>query len=263
MSNKEDFSRYEIPKFDSLEASIKDRLLRRSSLTVSYEKLFYANETIFGRSNYDSALFVGVGHGHDALVQLLLNRIQTVDGVDPFYPEDGNDDADYTALLAVVEDLDLQTRFNVFKDEIQSFLKKPSRTYDLIVLPDVLHHIFVTENRLDRTDLFEHCVKLFRQLASVSRENGTLIISDAPRTGLRCMLSNYGLIKSAVNYRTKQAANQWVSAAKLAGWKFEYTKAYAPYVLRFVAHLIDVPPLPWFYSNHYHSRLRKASLGYK
>lgn len=260
MSNK-DFSRNEIPHFDSLKASIKDRLVRRSSLTVSYEKLLYANQTVFGSSMYESALFVGVGHGHDAVLQLLLNQIRAVDGVDPFYPEDGNDGDDYTALLALVDEFNLQTRFNVFKEEIQSFLKKTSRAYDLIVLPDVLHHIFVTENRLVRTQLFEQCVKLFKQFYSVSRENGTLVISDAPRAGLRCILANYGLVNTAVNYRTKQAPNQWISAAKLAGWEFEYTKAYVPYPLRSIAHLIDVPPLPWFYSNHYHLRLRRGPAG--
>ena len=258
MSNYEQPNRDVARQFDLLKASIADRLIRHKSLTVSFEKMIYANNAIFGGANFESALFVGVGHGHDALIQLLLNRIQIIDGVDPFYADDGNDDSDYTELLTLVEDLQLKERFTVFKDEIQSFLEKPTRNYDLIVLPDVLHHIFVTKKKLDRTVQFTQCVDLFKQLASVSRENGTLIISDAPRTGLRCVMVNCGVIKSSVDYSTKQDSEQWVRAATLAGWKFEYRKNYVPYALRSIAHLLMMPPLPWFYSDHYSVRLRKA-----
>lgn len=188
---------------ESLKEAVFSRLSRRSSLTVSYEKLLYSNEIIFGDHHYGNALFVGVGHGHDAIIQMLLSRIQKVDGVDPFFPKDGNDDTDYVALLSLIKDLDSQGRFSVHKEIIQDYLKTCRKKFDLIVLPDVLHHIFVTEERLDRTALHDQCVNLFRRLASVSNESGVMIISDAPRSGLRCALANHGFINSAVNYKTK------------------------------------------------------------
>lgn len=248
---------HEDSKLKKIESVILDRIKRRPGLSASLEKMKYSERAFLGDDTYDNALYVGVGHGHDAVLQLVNGRVNQLDGVDPFYGKHGNDDADYENLIELIQELDLQDRFFVHKKRIETFLSDCDRHYDLIVLSDVLHHIFVTEEMLDQTELFGRCVALFRALHKVAENRCVMAISESPPSGLRPTLTKRGVLKSAVKYQTKQPAVQWRRAAEEAGWLFEKTEVYVPFVLRQFSTMLKLPPLPWLYSTRYFLTFRR------
>ena len=146
-------------QIEQLKDFIEKRRMRSNekgrSLSVSIDKMSYSNSVSVGSYNkkFDNALFVGVGHGHDVLMHLINGYVDKVDGVDPYYALDGNDDLDYENLVNLTQDLGLNERLTIYKETIQTYLSNCKKNYDLIVLPDVLHHIFVTEKLALKTML--------------------------------------------------------------------------------------------------------------
>ena len=219
-----------------LEQKIDARAKRRG-LTVSFQKLAYATRAQFrpcaGRQ-FKRALFVGVGHGHDVIVALSLSHIVKVIGVDPYYGDDGNDNSDYEGLLSTIDEMKLADRFTVFKGTIQEYLVQHQDTdlFDLIILPDVLHHIFVEKRPLEETNSFGDAVDLFQDLKRVATGDCCLIINEVQRTGLRPWLHGLGIVKGNVDYSTKQGPSSWTKALIKAGWKRIEISTYVPWALR-------------------------------
>ncbi len=243
---------------ERLRRAMQDRLARRPQLTSSLDRHIYYERAFLGARRFGSALVVGVGHGHDALLSLLDGRFERADGVDPYHADHGNDSTDHQHLLALISELGLTARFEVHRMEIQDFLASCERRYDLILLPDVLHHIFVTDQPLRKSALYAPCRTLFGALRGVAAPGAVLAISDAPRSGLRPSLVRHGVLRSTVDYRTKQAAEEWRAAAQEAGWRFESADPYVPYALRHLRGLLKWPPLPWLYADRYFLRFSAA-----
>ena len=155
-------------QFEQLKNYIEKRKTRSNNkgraLSISINKMEYSNRVSLGNYNkkFDNALFVGVGHGHDVLMHLINGYIKKADGVDPYFALDGNDDLDYSNLINLTQDLGLSDRLTIYKKTIQTYLDNCKKNYDLIVLPDVLHHIFVTEKLLNHSEWFDECVDLFQ-----------------------------------------------------------------------------------------------------
>lgn len=250
-------------KIEILEKNIEDRKKRLShkgtNLNVSLNKMQYSNKIFIGKYNkkYKNALFIGVGHGHDVLLSFFNSYISRADGVDPYYSSDGNDSVDYNNLLNLIDNLDLNKKFILHKQTIQTYLAKCNEKYDLIVLPDVLHHIFVTESLLEKSKLFDECTFLFQSLYKVSRDKCDLLISDAPRTGLRIILSNNKIIENNVDYKTKQPHKQWKLAIEKSGWFHQETEYYIPYFLKKFTFILKFKIFSWFFANRYFISFRK------
>lgn len=241
--------------------SIEQRSEKRG-LASSIEKMRYALKLFFlpiRRNKFSKVLFVGVGHGHDALLALLENKTDVVVGVDPFIAEDGNDDEDYDELVALINELNLTNRFFLHKETIQSFLEKTSEVYDLIIITDVLHHIFVTCEPLSQSQCFHVAKALFGQLRmAAAAPNSVLAISEAYRFGLRPWLSRKGLIEGHVDYHTKQSPSQWEYAATAGGWKYIETRVYVPFALRKLSWLLRRSALRWVFATRYCSYYKAA-----
>lgn len=219
---------------------VKQRAEKRG-LSVSLEKMEYATQAFFAplpEGRFENALFVGVGHGHDALVALAGKKIIRVVGVDPYIESDGNGEEDYQSLLETIRSLGLTDHFVVHKATIQEFLIDNHETFDLIVIADVLHHIFVSLEPLSKSVLFDDAKSLFSTLKDVA-PNGYLAISDVQRHGLRPWLHRVGLLPGSVDYRTKQSHRQWDYVVTQAGWSGIGFKNYLPYRLRKITFLLD------------------------
>ena len=217
-----------------LGAAIGDRT-RRRGLGSSLDKLRYANAYIYGRATAQSAervLYVGVGHGHDAVLALLEGGARSVVGVDPYWGAHGNDDLDFDAVGNLISSLSLETRFVAERMTIQDYLAEHDDTFDLIICNDVLHHIFVTTDALSRSAELDAAVELFAGLRGLLRRGGKLIVVDVGRFGLRQMLARMGIGGGNVDYTTKQSWLQWAGAAARAGWTCTATTNYVPYALR-------------------------------
>lgn len=218
-----------------LEQSILKKTARRRGLHVDINRLRYVNSCLYSiipKENRPNVLYVGVGHGHDAVLALLDGLVSNVVGVDPYIAGHGNSDADYQELLALIDVYGLADCFIVEPTTIERYLDKRTESFDLIVLSNVLHHIFVTEEPLGRSDCFSEAVTLFKNLAVASNPGGTLVISEAQRHGVRPFLSNLGVLRGAVNYRTKQSWNEWNKAVTCAEWSLNKVQNYVPYRLR-------------------------------
>jgi hypothetical protein len=204
-------------------------------LKVNINKLAYSNNYLFVNNSsmkQKSALHIGLGHGHDTILSLLNNDINTAVGVDPFIESDGNGDSDYSGLLQLRDEMNLTERLQVFRLSIQDYLKKNDKKFDLIIINDVLHHMFVTKKRLDKSSLFLEAVGFFSKLKNASHDSTVLVVSDRIRHGFRPMLITIGLSKSETDYSTKQSARQWTKAIEKSGWKLFHTVNYIPYPLK-------------------------------
>ena len=219
---------------DYLEAVIRNRAIRRG-LSVDLERLRYANGHLFDRvpkSAPRHALYVGVGHGHDALLAVLSNQVDSVVGVDPYIDTDGNDTQDYDDIKATIQELGLEDRFSVVRERIEDYLQHVNTTFDCIVFNDVLHHIFVTDALLRSDSCLPPAVALFESLGALSNAGGTLVISDVERHGLRPFLIRVGALTGHVNYRTKQPREEWTHAAVKGGWTLFDQANYVPWRFR-------------------------------
>lgn len=217
----------------NLEDAILNRMHLRG-LTGSINKLKYMNKKMLEETKFATAkvLFIGVGHGLDVLLAINDGQIGHATGVDPFIAEDGNDDHDYKVLNEQVRSHNLNERFRIFKMTIQEYLQHQDETYDLIVLNDVLHHMFVTDQALKKTLLFQDCKNLFHKLQEFSKPQTKLLVGDVSRYGLRQALVRRKLLKSSVNYDTKQNWREWDGAIRASGWHRASVTCYVPYALR-------------------------------
>lgn len=210
---------------------------RRRGLRVDLDRLRYANAHVYGAAagpRPERSLYVGVGHGHDALLALLDGLTGAVVGVDPYVGRDGNDDADHRALVDLCRALDLGSRFVVERATIEDYLASASASgrFDLIVCNDVLHHVFTTAAPLSASPLFGAATELFRRFAAAARPGARLALSEVQRHGLRPLVHRLGLAGGAVDYRTKQPWREWCRAAEAAGWRRVDLVNYVPFALR-------------------------------
>ena len=105
---------------DVFKTIINERALRRN-LSITFTKMKYAlNEflDINTPSLAKRALFIGVGQGHSAVLAMLENRVEIIDGVDPYIESDGNDDTDYDELKVIIASYNLEKRFFLHKETI-------------------------------------------------------------------------------------------------------------------------------------------------
>lgn len=219
-----------------LEKHISRRAEHRG-LTVNLTKMRYVQASLFSmipEENRKRALYVGVGHGHDATLALLSGMVEEIIGVDPFVETDGNGDEDYRDLLELINKLKLNNSFTVERKTIQDYLATCNKTFDLIIISDALHHIFVTTALLSHSELFADAVSLFSDLYRVSNKSGVMVISEVERYGLRPWLNRIGVLKGHIDFPTKQPSYEWKKAAEKASWKLCDIRNYVPYPLRFV-----------------------------
>ncbi len=221
-----------------LEESIVRRADRRD-LHVSLNHLRYALNEFFRHipeSARGKALFVGVGHGHDAMLALLNGYVQSVVGVDTYGDEEGgeegNDAVDYQELQDLIDKCGVRDRFVVHKETVQSYLAATQERFDLIVCADVLHHIFETTELLSRSSSFEPAAQLFNEFAKVSNPNACVAISEFQRHGLRPFLKQIGILKGHVYYTHKQPWSEWRKAGEASSWKLHQLVNYIPYAFR-------------------------------
>jgi len=220
---------------DMLSEMINKRLIRRG-LTGNFIKLRYANDCVYrnimGTSN--NILYVGIGHGLDAILALSYKNISKITGIDPYISEHGNDDEDYESLLNLISELGLEEKIHLKRHTIQEWItNKPiHENYDVIICNDVLHHIFWTKDYLTKSKYSTDAINLFKSLSEACAEDGILIISEPERHGLRQTLTKLGVLKSCVNYSTKQPRNEWIKVAEGGGWKLVNETNYVPWALR-------------------------------
>ncbi len=212
-------------------------ILKRSKhrdLDVNISKLDYGNFCMFKylpTAVNSDVLYVGVGHGHDAILAILTGRIHYAVGVDPYIESDGNGDEDYNTLLNLISHFDLSEKFIIERMAIEPYLDRNEKAFDVIVMNDVLHHIFVSKEKLSKSPLFDPARRLFANIEKALKPHGTLIVSDRERNGLRQLLVNCGLLKSNNDYSTKQSHNEWNKAAT-AYWQLKKIKNYVPSALQ-------------------------------
>lgn len=218
----------------SFESAVTARCSRRGS-SADATRFRYANARIYASlagHPASHALYVGVGHGLDALLALEDGLAQRVTGVDPFVGEHGNDEGDYHNLLELIGETGLADRFRLVRATVQEYIEGQEASFDLIICNDVLHHIFVTETPLQRSDLADEAESLFRAFHEVCTSRALLVIGEPERHGPRQVLTHIGLLGGSVEYSTKQASGEWRDAATRAGWRFVARRYYVPWRLR-------------------------------
>lgn len=220
-------------QLELLSQSIKKRAKRRG-LTTSLEKMLYANEVALDglKRAFSKVLCVGVGHGHDVLLNLITSRFETAVGVDPFIEAEGNDDLDYQELLSNINQFTLQHRFLVRRQTIQDFLQNCTDQFDLVVIADVLHHVFQTTQVLSKSPHYRQSLELFKSLRQVC--SAYLVVSDVERFGLLPFLHRKRIVKGQVDYTTKQSWQEWDACIRQGGFRFLAKRNYVPYQLRWI-----------------------------
>lgn len=216
-----------------VETSIEKRAERRQ-LHVSLAHMRYVQECFFEdipAPCRGKALYVGCGHGHDALLALLDGFVTSVVGIDP-YEEGGNDNEDYVELLSLIDACGLTDRFTVLRGDAVSYVRDVQGEFDLIVCADVMHHIFETPDILHRSDLYDGAVQVFGDFATACTPHGMMAISEVHRHALRPFLKNLGVLKGHVDYTTKQNWGAWSRTATAGGWSLSAVRNYIPYAFR-------------------------------
>ena len=178
---------------------------------------------------FSNVLYVGIGHGLDAVLNLVTSRFGSVTGVDPYLETDGNGDIDYDNLLELRQRLGLEHRLHVFRQTIQEFLQATPCTFDLVVIMDVLHHMFVTTARLNESDLKDEAVGLFRLLRQRCKKN--LVVLECERHGLRPLVERHGILRGHIDYSTKQCWQEWDAVIRTGGFRFLRKRNYIPFAL--------------------------------
>jgi len=223
----------------SLVTVIEKRCLKRN-LKADLERIRYSNECLYQDiSTSGKILYVGLGHGLDALLALIDDLAIEITGIDPYIDEHGNDQQDYDELIKLTRQYNIENKYLIKKTTIQEFLNNTRDKYDAVICSDVLHHIFWTSELLQESDLSSSAVELFKSLLNASGKNGLLIISEPERHGLRQMLTKNGVLKGCVNYSTKQPRNEWIKAAENGGWKLIHSTNYVPWALRAYSPLLS------------------------
>ncbi len=223
---------------NALNEAIQTRAKHRG-LKVDIDRMRYFNARLYDVGAGDIArqtLYVGVGHGHDALLAIVDHQTERVIGVDPFISGHGNDDEDLRLLGEVVDDLNLADHFAIRRMFIQEYLDEPHDKVDRIVCNDVLHHIFETDERLANSAMFTDAVELFGRFRDAAADDGILIIADVGRHGLRQYV--HGVSRPLGNYTRKQQWREWDTALREAGWQRNSVRNYVPYGLRAYENLL-------------------------
>lgn len=241
-----------------LEQEIESRN-RRLGLSEALCKMDHALDYLrpFYASHGRRVLFVGVGQGHDALHALLHGAVECVEGVDPYYDDDGNGEEDYEALLALIERCGVADRFSVHKQTLQDFAASqgPSLTgaCSMAVIPFTMHHVFETETPLACSELLAPASEFFQEVGKMMEKGGVLALVETVRHGLRPLLKRAGLLQGAVGYASKQGMNQWRKAIEPAGFKLLRHQVYTPYALRALRFVLDTPLGLWGPCDRYYS----------
>jgi hypothetical protein len=215
-------------------AAIEARAGKRG-LTGDLVRFRYANRYVFGdkpKVPRARALYVGVGHGLDALLALVDGECTTIVGVDPYVSKDGNDEEDYAGLVALIEALGLGGRFELHRMSVDTYLASPRKQVDCVIVNDVLHHIFVTREALSTSPHFSGVERLFRSLRGLSSADARLVVGEMSRSGLRPSLSHYRLFRPRMKYHTKQNWHEWDKAITAAGWSRTRVADYVPFRVR-------------------------------
>ena len=235
------------------------RRAERRGLTADLQAMRYANGYGVGRSDTPPrrALYVGVGHGLDALLALADGVAEKVTGVDPFIATHGNDDDDYETLVELIADLGLASRFDLHRSTIEDYRPARGKQADLVIINDVLHHIFETKEVLSRSSMFKDAVALLERLKEISAPNARLVIGDVSRHGIRPLLGRWGLLHHWIDYRTKQNWREWDAAAQTAGWKNGSIRNYTPYGQRHVSAFFAGPLARYTVCNKYYIAYEK------
>jgi hypothetical protein len=223
-------------KLQLLSNFIEKRNHRRGTV-ANLEMIRYAEKSITDKIKFPvkNVLYVGIGHGLDAILNILDQKYENVYGVDPFIETDGNGDEDYGALLDLIRSLDLNNNISIFRETIQDFLlKNNSIKFDLVIFKDSLHHIFVTKDSLNRSDLKVNYDNLVEKLHSLINVDGNVLIVEVSRFNLRRVAKKLGLYKTIMDYDTKQQPRQWIEPYLNLGWQVHSFNDYIPYKLRFL-----------------------------
>ncbi len=210
-------------------------------LTISYDKLIYNIETwIDGVENRGRVLDIGCGGGFALCLLCARYEFDYGIGVDPYIPEDGNDEEDYKALINLITDMGFRDRIEIFRSPIKIFFENhfEESNFDLVLMRDVLHHIFPSEKPLYKNfNMSEDCEKLLVNVRKRLHNKGTLLIEEVARTGLRQIL----LKSKNVSYYNKQNISEWKKVLDAAGFKKIEVRTYVPYCLRLLRKLLDNP----------------------
>jgi len=229
-------------KLRDLEEFVLQRA-RKRGLRVDLAKMAYLQDSLrpYLSPNGEKVLYVGVGHGLDAVYALLTGVVQEVVGVDPYYSDHGNDDDDYQILEGLIGRCRLEDRFKVHRGTIQEYLDDCREEFSAVVISDALHHIFVTRSRLSRSPHLLDSAELFRIIGEHTRPGGALLVQETERWGLRQILTRLGLMSGSVDYRTKQSWREWRRAAVEGGFVFRGKVVYVPWALRRWRRMLDNP----------------------
>jgi len=222
-----------------LERLIEERS-RRRGLHTDLARLRYTNNYIYsgiGHQRNGRVLYVGIGHGHDAVLALLDGLVGNIVGVDPFRAKDGSLRPEYEELISLVKRCGLDSRFSIERIGIDEYTKTCKERFDAIICSDVLHHIFVSRKLLEKSEEFDKTITFFSRLATITCKGGRIAISEIDRRGLRPLLAKLFIAlgirnKSSLKYGTKQTRSQWVRAAERGEWSILYHKNYIPWKLR-------------------------------
>ena len=171
-----------------------------------------------------NVLYVGVGHGLDMLTCASLNPTTHYVGVDPYIQTDGNDEHDFLAL----KDNSTQN-IEIFRMKIEEYIANHngSPKFDLIVISDCLHHIFVTSKSLPESDLAPKVESLFKGLSEIGTEDVEMLITEASRFNLSRILQWFKKHKT-IDYRTKHHSKSWTTLISKSGWKVNSVTPYVP-----------------------------------
>jgi SAM-dependent methyltransferase len=130
--------------------------------------------------------------------------------------------------------------------------------FDLVVINDVMHHMFETRHRLRKSHLRSDVESFFAQLLKRVRPGGCVIISDVYRFGLRQMLAMGGVRMTDVYYESKQSPREWSDAANAAGWTIDAVIDYIPYRVSRIIPRAFASLVRYSISDRYQIVLRKA-----
>jgi len=223
--------------FKIAEQIILERSKRRG-LNVNLNKMKYLSKSLFANLHYTpkSSLIIGIGHGHNILVMMLMGLLDEVVGVDPYISSAGNDDIDYKLLIETSKQLELQNKLTIHKTTIQDFLLnnkfEKKKKYDFIYAADVFHHIFVTEEKLSESNVYDESIELFAKLKGMLNIGRCFVLDEVERRGAMPLLVTSGVTKWQIDYTTKQSYREWEKSAKAGGFVLCNMNVYVPYRLR-------------------------------